>query len=124
MKLVVKFLISAVTLVPMISHANKKVEIKPGDAVKLVECNMTSGDYKQVAIFTLSDGTLALQTTDRLGAAQAYELPRREWRARAVIVPCWQSIVPSVCGTLYEQSESKWSYEITGSQGVSVGLCR
>ena len=107
---------------PAISFANKRIEIKPDEGVKLVECSITSADYQQIDVLTLTDGRLALKILDRLGGTQIYDLPRRQWRARAILVPCWNS-EDSTCGDFFEHRENRWSYAITGSDGVSIGDC-
>ncbi len=104
------------------SFANKRIEIRPDDGVKLVECSIASGDYQQIDILTLNDGRLALKLLDRSGGTQTYDLPRRQWRARAILVPCWSS-PDSTCGDFIEHSENRWTYAITGTTGVSVGDC-
>ncbi len=109
-------------LVPSVSMSNKRIEIKPDDGVKLVECSLTSGDYQQIDVLTLNDGRLVLKMLDRSGGTRTYDLPRREWKSRAIRVPCWNSEV-SACGDLVERSENQWSYQITGTTGVSIGDC-
>lgn len=107
------------TVAGSIALANVKAELPTADDGKRVlQCLITFGEIQEISVYSMSNGTFKITTLSKVGAAQAYEMPSKQWAIGKVEVPCLHDEKKS-CGEVYANGHF-WSYDF----GSTVGDCR
>ncbi len=87
--------------------------------VKLMECNVSSGDYQQVSIYQ-EGSQLVLWTLNRSGIKAQNVLPMKQWHEKKISVPC--AYQNGQCGFV-SLLKNRWVYKIGSNSYFDIGNC-
>ncbi len=91
---------------------------------KLLECQISSGDFQEILVVQTASDTVVLKTLDSSGGAHSYALAAHEWPSKTLNIPCPREAVKS-CGNVYVDAGSgEWMYDLGQSGYQNIGYCR
>jgi hypothetical protein len=101
-----------------LAQAHQKVEFLFSDhGQSVLQCSIALGEFQEVSVYSMSNGTLRMMTIDKAGFVQWYAMPSRQWSIGKLEVPC-SNDEKKTCGEVYANGHF-WSYQI----GSSIGDC-
>ncbi|CAN5527667.1 hypothetical protein BH10BDE1_BH10BDE1_15220 [soil metagenome] len=101
---------------PAPSQANTKASLPTeSDSARVFQCLISSGEFQNITVYSMSDGTLRLTTLNNAGSQNAYQLPYAQWSSGRLSIPCSHDEKKS-CGHVFANGRV-WEYDFGGDIG-------
>lgn len=100
------------------AQANPKASLPTAsDSSRVFQCLISSGEFQNITVHSMSDGTLRLTTLSNAGSQNAYQLPYAQWSSGHLSIPCSDD-EKKTCGHVFA-SGRVWQYDF----GSDIGNC-